>query len=49
MISYFIKSLRKVDDVIKGFDENLWSGLVESVIVRGKDAMVVRFRGGLDI
>lgn len=48
-ISYFIKSLRRVNGVIKKFDKDLWSGLVECVIVRGKDDMVVRFWGGSEI
>jgi len=44
-IAEFIQTLQKLERLITGFDEELWNGMVEKVIVYEKQDVVFMFKG----
>ena len=45
----FIKELKKQEELVTEFDENLWGSLLETMTVYSKDKIVVRFKNGTEI
>lgn len=45
----FIKTLDGVKGEITKFDEDLWSGLIDYIIVKDKESYTVVFKGGTEI
>ncbi|MBQ6215190.1 MAG: hypothetical protein IJJ67_07215 [Oscillospiraceae bacterium] len=45
-IERFIESVKDLPELITGFDESLWAGLVDSMTVHGKDRIVFTLTGG---
>ena len=48
-IERFIESVKDLPDLITGFDESLWAGLVDSMTVYAKDRIVFRLTCGMEI
>lgn len=48
-IGRFIKILKDRDGLISEFEEDLWSGLVEKIVVKTKSKMTVVFKDGTEI
>ena len=46
IMSNFVKTLRKQENLLADFDEGLWGTLVESMTVHGKDDIEVLFKNG---
>lgn len=49
IIGNFINLLKTQDGEVTEFDEKLWGGSVESMIIYGKDKATVTFKGGIEI
>ena len=45
----FIESIKDLPELITGFDESLWAGLVDSMTVYSKDRIVFRLTCGMEI
>ena len=45
----FIRALEKQDTLIEGFDEGLWSSLVQEVVIMSKDDIRFIFKNGNEI
>lgn len=45
----FIRALEKQGALVEEFDEGLWSGLVQEVVVKAKDDMQFIFKNGFEI
>lgn len=45
----FIKVLDKQDEIITEFEEGLWSGLLEKMIVKSKEDVILVFKDGTEI
>ena len=48
-IERFIESVKDLPELITGFDESLWAGLVDSMTVHSKDRIVFRLTCGMEI
>ena len=48
-IERFIESVKDLPELITGFDECLWAGLVDSMTVHSKDRIVFRLTCGMEI
>ena len=48
-IERFIESVKDLPELITGFDESLWAGLVDSMTVYTKDRIVFRLTCGMEI
>ena len=48
-LGYFIKQFRSMEKPIEEFNEDLWCGMLETIIVRSKDEIIVVFKGGYEI
>ena len=48
-IERFIESVKDLPELITGFDESLWAGLVDSMTVHSKDRIVFRLTCGVEI
>ncbi len=45
----FIRSLENTGNVVREFDEGLWSGLVQEVEARKDGRLLYRFKNGAEI
>ena len=45
----FIESIKDLPELITGFDESLWAGLVDSMTVHSKDRIVFRLMCGMEM
>jgi len=48
-IERFIESVKELPELITEFDESLWAGLVDSMIVYAKDRITFRLTCGMEI
>ena len=48
-IEYFIKVLRALDGQQIKFDETLWGGLVEKMVIQQDGTATVVFKGGIEV
>ena len=48
-IDQFIDSVKGLPELITEFDESLWAGLVDSMMVNSKDRIVFRLTCGMEI
>ena len=48
-IERFIESVKDLPELITGFDESLWAGLVDSMTLYSKDRIVFRLTCGMDM
>jgi len=49
ILDNFIQTLKEIGDAVTEFDDRLWSSLVESVTVYGKEDATFLFKGGTEI
>ncbi|WP_023975759.1 hypothetical protein [Clostridium beijerinckii] len=47
-INTFIKELEQRERVITEFDEELWKGTIENVVVKAKDKILFKFKDGME-
>ena len=45
----FIESIKDLPELITGFDESLWAGLVDSMTVHSKDRIVFQLTCGMEM
>ena len=45
----FIRMLRKQDSMVKEFDEGLWSGLVQEVVIHASNDIRFLFKNGFEV
>ena len=48
-IERFVESVKELPELITGFDESLWAGLVDSMTVHSKDRIVFRLTCGMEV
>jgi phosphopantetheine adenylyltransferase len=48
-LGHFIKTIKEQSDTITEFDDSLWGGLLDHIIVYAKDNVVFTFKDGTEI